>query len=216
MNMIASTAALTAPIISLEKDNVAIAEAGLRFEGLFIENFDNAIAWARAHREARAAFKEEHGHYHEQSSPADYEVMESILDAIFAKNGTDLLSARSDALYEAMAPLADEIKTAPGLTIRCLRWKTLVALWEALPSCAYNDGQLNFFSEYDGGALRSMFEAAVSLLACDLYLMAFKRPSLPTHALIPWMKRRCGSSSGGQLTLFSLPLSSKSSHINET
>jgi len=44
-----------------------------------------------------------------------------------------------------------------------LRARTLVSLWEALPSSAYNEGELNFYSEYDGGAIRSMFDAAVTL-----------------------------------------------------
>jgi hypothetical protein len=44
-----------------------------------------------------------------------------------------------------------------------LRARTLVSLWEALQSGAYNEGTLDFYSEYDGGAIRSMFDAAVTL-----------------------------------------------------
>jgi len=62
-----------------------------------------------------------------------------------------------------MTPLAETINGAPVAGMAGLRARTLVSLWEALQSGAYHEGKLNFYSEYDGGAIRSMFDAAVTL-----------------------------------------------------
>jgi hypothetical protein len=181
MNIMVSAAAVATPIKALSSENSPIAGTGAQFESLFVKYFDTSVEWARLHRSAHAAFTEKLGHRFCRSNTPEGEAQYKILDAIFESNGCDRASDHMGDLYDRMNPLADAIKETSEETIVALRYKTLVALWEALPFGAYNNGQLNLFSEYDGGALRVMFDAAVSLTGLEPLVNSIKS-TLATNA----------------------------------
>jgi hypothetical protein len=85
-----------------------------------------------------------------------------MMGRITERNGCDAASDRLSALAEAINPLAEEIVTAEASTLAGLRAKALVMLWEARPSSADHEGALES-SKDDGGASRSLFDAAASL-----------------------------------------------------
>jgi hypothetical protein len=165
MNMMVSAAAMASvaqlPTAEASADNAA--DAGAQFERLIVEYVDIGLESARLFRAARAAHREKFGAHRDDNLTSEGRARWAALEEIFASNGYNQASQKSCDLYEAMTPLAEKIKGAPVAGMADLRARTLVSLWEALPSDMYNEGSLNFYSEYDGGAIRSMFDAAVTL-----------------------------------------------------
>jgi hypothetical protein len=165
MNMMVGAAAMTAAaeINFAEASADIVAEAGAQFERLIVEYVDHLLETARLYRAARAAHRENFGAHRDDNLTSEGRARWAALEEMFASNGHDQVSQKSCDLYEVMTPLAEKIKGAPVAGMADLRARTLVSLWEALPSDMYNEGSLNFYSEYDGGAIRSMFVAAVTL-----------------------------------------------------
>jgi hypothetical protein len=165
MNMMVSAAAMAtaAEIPAAETSADAAAGVGAQFERLIVEYVDIGLELARLYRVARAAHREKFGAHRDDNLTSEGRARWAALEEKFASNGHDQASQKSCDLYEVMTPLAEKIKGAPVAGTADLRARTLVSLWEALPSDMYNEGELNFYSEYDGGAIRSMFDAAVTL-----------------------------------------------------
>jgi hypothetical protein len=165
MNMMVSAAAVVAAaeIPAAEASADTATEAGAQFESLIVEYVDIGLESARLHRAARAVHREKFGAHRDDNLTSEGRARWAALEEMFASNGHDQASQREVDLHEIMTPLAEKIKGAPVAGMADLRARTLVSLWEALPSDMYNEGDLNFYSEYDGGAIRSMFDAAVTL-----------------------------------------------------
>jgi hypothetical protein len=178
MNMIVSAAAVASAgaINAAEASaDTPAAEAGARFERLIVEYVDISLEWARLHRSGDAAHREKFGAGCYNNLTEEGRAKFSAFLEILASNGCDQASDKSAELFDAMMPLAETIKEAPVAGMADLRARTLVSLWEALPSDAYNDGELNFYSEYDGGAIRSMFDAAVALTGLSQLVSAVEQ-----------------------------------------
>lgn len=161
MNMIVSAAVMSSAV-AIGPAQGASSEVGATFEKLFIEYAANMLEWARLHRAGKDEHFEKFGSswdMHSEDGRAIFRVFEKML----SDNGCEQVSDRNSVLFDTMSDLSETIKQAPIADLNDLRSRTLVALWEALPTFAYNDGDLDFHEEYDGGAIRSMFDAAVSL-----------------------------------------------------
>jgi hypothetical protein len=161
MNMMVGAAAMAtaAEIPAAEASADAATEAGAQFERLILEYVDALLEWAPLHRAGRDAHR---GGYYNNLT-AEGRAKGASFEEMLASNGCDQASQKCADLYEIMEPLAETIKEAPVAGMADLRARTVVSLWEALPLGAYNEGELGFYSEYDGGAIRSMFDAAVTL-----------------------------------------------------
>jgi hypothetical protein len=165
MNMKVSGAAMAAAaqITAAEASADTAAAVGAQFERLIVEYVDVGLEWARLHRAGCTTHREKFGAGYYNNLTDEGRAKFAAFEETLASNGCDQASERHTDLYEIMMPLAKTIKATPAAGMADLRARTLVALWEALPSDAYNEGELNFYSEYDGGAIRSMFDAAVTL-----------------------------------------------------
>ena len=165
MNMMVSAAAMAAAaeIPAAEASADTATEAGAQFERSLVEYVGAVLGWARLHRAAEATHREKFGTGYYSNLTDEGRAKFAAFEEMLASNGCDQASQKEVDLHEIMTPLAEKIKGAPVAGMADLRARTLVSLWEALPSDAYNEGELNFYSEYDGGAIRSMFDAAVTL-----------------------------------------------------
>jgi len=157
---IAATApALPAPAASPDAD---LIELGERYEKLFLDYMNATIEWAplsrAAHAEVREKFK-----FAEWGDLPDKQNRKAsrLLSQITKRNGCNAANDRISALSDKMGPLTRAIIEASTSSLAGLRAKALVVLREAQPVFATHDGNFEFHD--DGGATRSLFDAAAAL-----------------------------------------------------
>jgi hypothetical protein len=154
--------AIAAALPAVAPNDTDLIELGARYEKLFLDYTNSIFQWAplmrSAHAEVREKFKfaEWHDLPDKQNRKAS-----RLLSQITKRNGCNIASDRMSVLADEMYPLAVAINDAPASSLGGLRAKALVVLREAQPVFATHDG--NFKFPDDGGASRSLFDAAAAL-----------------------------------------------------
>jgi hypothetical protein len=150
-----STPRRTAPKIKKSADGRIIALAD-KFEKLLAKYVDAHFAWAPLARKAHAVVNAKFGTI--QGNPTAWQGgpqsgAHRLLSKTMRKNGCKAAGARSSVIFKQMEALAKVIEKDKSRSAAVLRAKCLVALWEAIPGLADNDGCLSFDDEYPANLL---------------------------------------------------------------
>jgi hypothetical protein len=121
-----------------------------KFGKLLSKYFDAHLVWARLARKARAVV--------DAKFPDDDRVGGKtpacrLLFKTLRKNGCNAAQARLSVIFKQMTALAKVIEKDKSQSAAVLRAKCLVALWEAIPGSADNEGSLTFDDEYPANLL---------------------------------------------------------------
>jgi hypothetical protein len=121
-----------------------------KFEKLLAKYVDAHLVWARLARKAGAVVdaKFPDGDWAGGKTPAC-----RLLVKTLRKNGCNAAQARLSVIFKQMTALAKVIEKDKSQSVAALRAKCLVALWEAIPGSADNEGCLTFDDEYPANLL---------------------------------------------------------------
>lgn len=164
--------ALAVPAFAAPTADAKLIALGRRYEKLLLKYVDEMLQWAPLHRaakdETRAVRDTRQAAIdrlrEDPSAPYPFDQIRGEIDALNAAlqcNGCDAVETRMSKIFERMEPIAEAIKDAPATSLGGLRAKTLVVLLEVWPGGVHHDGELDFPD--DGGAMRSLFDAAAEL-----------------------------------------------------
>ena len=135
--------------------------AGEKFQALLRRYVPGWVEWAGLSREAHAVTEAKFGN--DYSAPAwtfrGPGEARAYLHEAHALNGTDRASDAQTALYKEMEPLSELIRDTEIQSIAGLRAKTLVAIWQTIPTSTSHDGCL----EINDPDLYSLLVASIAV-----------------------------------------------------
>ncbi len=134
---------------------------GARLEPLFLEYASNNYEWARRAMAANAEVGNFPDNWLEMTKAQQDAHISSSCEA-HERHGANAYQDRITKLHEDIEPIAERIVDATATSLGGLRAKALALLWEARPSSA-DSTTFDFRDDDDGGAARSLFEAAANL-----------------------------------------------------